>query len=105
MVIASRRDFIKTASAGGPFDAAVLRNNHQSITHLHLKDRKRNDGPNMPWDEGDTPVQPVLTVLKEKKYPICALVEYEYQGVATPIEKVKMHDIHAAGRLAAVNKG
>jgi sugar phosphate isomerase/epimerase len=64
-------------------------NNHESITHLHLKDRKRNDGPNMPWGEGDTPIKPVLTLLKEKKYPIRAFIEYEYQGVGTPIEEVK----------------
>jgi hypothetical protein len=25
---------------------------HDRITHLHLKDRKRDDGPNMPWGEG-----------------------------------------------------
>jgi hypothetical protein len=28
-------------------------------------------------------------LLKEKKYPIRAFVEYEYQGVGTPIEEVK----------------
>jgi sugar phosphate isomerase/epimerase len=72
------------------FDAVqFIRNNHESITHLHLKDRKKNDGPNMPWGQGDTPIKPVLMLLKEKKYPIRAFVEYEYQGVGTPIEEVK----------------
>jgi hypothetical protein len=43
----------------------------------------------MPWGEGDTPIKPVLLLLKEKKYPIPAFVEYEYRGTGTPIEEVK----------------
>jgi protein involved in ribonucleotide reduction len=30
-----------------------------------------------------------LTLLKEKKYKIPALVEYEYKGAGTPVEEVK----------------
>ena len=43
----------------------------------------------MAWGEGDTPIKPVLLLLKEKKYPIPAFVEYEYSGTGTPIEEVK----------------
>src|SRR5215475_9397365 len=72
------------------FDAVqFIRDNHDHITHLHLKDRKKNQGPNVPWGEGDTPIKPVLTLLKEKKYPIRALVEYEHRGAGTSIEEVK----------------
>ena len=72
------------------FDAVTfIRDNHDNITHLHLKDRKKNDGPNMPWGEGETPIKQVLLLLKEKKYPIRAFVEYEYRGTGTPIDEVK----------------
>jgi sugar phosphate isomerase/epimerase len=72
------------------FDAvAYIRENHEYITHLHMKDRKKNDGPNMPWGEGETPIRQVLLLLKEKKYPIRAFVEYEYRGPGTPIDEVK----------------
>ena len=72
------------------FDAVTyIRDNHDNITHLHLKDRKKNDGPNMPWGEGETPIRQVLLLLKEKKYPIRAFVEYEYRGTGTPIDEVK----------------
>jgi sugar phosphate isomerase/epimerase len=72
------------------FDAvAFISENHQHITHLHIKDRKKNDGPNMPFGEGDTPIKPVLLLLKEKRYPIPALIEYEYKGAGTPVEEVK----------------
>ena len=72
------------------FDAVqFIRDHHHQITHLHVKDREKNDGANLPWGEGETPIKPVLTLLKEKKYPIRALVEYEYRGSGTPIEEVK----------------
>jgi sugar phosphate isomerase/epimerase len=72
------------------FDAVqYIRENHDRITHLHVKDRKKNDGANMPWGEGDTPIKEVLILLKEKKYPIRAFVEYEHRGAGTPVEEVK----------------
>jgi sugar phosphate isomerase/epimerase len=76
-------------SAAGYDPVAFIEQHHASITHLHLKDRKNNDGPNVPWGEGDTPIKPVLLLLKEKKYPIPAFVEYEYRGTGTPVEEVK----------------
>jgi sugar phosphate isomerase/epimerase len=72
------------------FDAVeFIQQNHSEITHLHMKDRKKNQGQNMPWGEGDTPIKPVLTLLKEKKYPIRAFIEYEHRGTGTPVEEVK----------------
>ncbi len=76
-------------SAAGFDPVAFIQQHHADITHLHIKDRKKNDGPNTLWGEGDTPIKPVLSLLKEKKYPIPALVEYEYQGSGTPVEEVK----------------
>ena len=72
------------------FDAVpYIRENHEQITHLHIKDRKKNDGTNEQFGDGDTPIQQVLALLKEKKYPIRALVEYEYVGLRTSPEEVK----------------
>ena len=72
------------------YDAVqFVRDHHDQITHLHIKDRKKNDGANLPWGEGETPIKQVLTLLREKKYPIRAFIEYEYRGTGTPIEEVK----------------
>jgi len=75
-------------SAAGYDPVAFIQEHHDRITHLHLKDRKKNDGPNVPWGEGDTPIKQVLLLLKDKKYPLPALVEYEYRGTGTPVEEV-----------------
>ena len=66
----------------------VIEEHHARITHLHLKDRQRNNGPNKPFGEGDTPIKQVLQFLRQKGYSIPALIEYEYQGTASPIEEV-----------------
>jgi len=66
-----------------------IRANHQHILVLHLKDRKRDEGPNMPWGEGDTPIKQVLQLLKKEKYPMRALIEYEYQGASDSVTEVK----------------
>ena len=75
---------------GGNNDpVAFISQHHDRITHLHMKDRKRDNGPNMPWGEGQTPLKEVLKLIKNKHYPIYAIIEYEYKGTGTPIEEVK----------------
>jgi sugar phosphate isomerase/epimerase len=72
------------------FDAvAYIREHHAAITNLHLKDRKKHEGDNVPWGEGDTPIRDVLLMLKKEKWPIPAYVEYEYRGAGTPIQEVQ----------------
>jgi len=71
------------------FDAVdYIQKNHRNIVLLHLKDRKKNQGPNMPWGEGDTPIKQVLLLLKQNKYSIPAFIEYEYKGTGTSQQEV-----------------
>ncbi len=76
-------------TAGGFDPVSYIDENHAKITHLHMKDRKKNNGPNESFGEGDTPIKQVLTLLKDKHYPLPALIEYEYKGTGTPVEEVK----------------
>ena len=72
------------------FDAvAFLREHHADITNLHLKDRKKHEGLNVPWGQGDTPLRDVLVMLKREQWPIPAYVEYEYRGASSSTEEVK----------------
>jgi sugar phosphate isomerase/epimerase len=72
------------------YDAvAYIREHHADITNLHLKDRKKNQGDNLPWGQGETPIREVLQLLKKEKWPIPADVEYEYRGEGTSPQEVK----------------
>jgi sugar phosphate isomerase/epimerase len=49
------------------------------ILSLHLKDRKVNNGPNMPFGQGDTPVALVLQYMKRNQLTFPADIELEYK--------------------------
>jgi sugar phosphate isomerase/epimerase len=75
------------------YDAvAYIQANHARITNLHLKDRRRNQGPNVPWGQGDTPIKAVLQLLRQQKWDIPANIEYEYQGQDTVAEVAKCYE-------------
>jgi sugar phosphate isomerase/epimerase len=71
------------------FDAVeYLKQNHERIVTLHIKDRKRNQGDNVVFGAGDTPIKAVLNALRENRWKIPANIEYEYKGADT-VEEVK----------------
>jgi len=73
---------------------SFLEEHHAKILTIHIKDRKKNHGPNMPLGQGDTNIKGVLDVLKTKHYPIPAMIEYEYgkPGMDTVAEVQKCFD-------------
>jgi sugar phosphate isomerase/epimerase len=70
------------------FDAVdFLQAHHDRILSLHIKDRRKHQGGHVPFGEGDAPIGPVLRLLRDRKWPIPANIEYEYEGGDT-IEEV-----------------
>ena len=66
-------------TAAGYDAVAFIKQHHDKITNLHIKDRKKNHGPNVAvWGTGDTPMRDVLQLLKKEKYPFPANLELEY---------------------------
>ncbi|PYV37140.1 MAG: sugar phosphate isomerase/epimerase [Acidobacteria bacterium] len=75
------------------FDAVdYLSKHHDRIVTLHIKDRKRDHGANLPFGEGDTPIKEVLGLLRDKKWKIPANIEYEYKGADTVAEVKKCYE-------------
>ena len=83
------------------FDAlAFLQEHRDRITNLHLKDRKRDQGPNTPWGDGDTPIREVLAWLKAQRSPIRAYIEYEYKGARSVVDEVRACAAYTVRSLA-----
>ena len=66
-------------TAAGYDAVAFIQKHHDKITNLHVKDRKKDHGPNVAvWGAGDTPIKDVLQLLKKEKYGFPANLELEY---------------------------
>ena len=92
--------FIKVTLDTGHFTAfggdavKFVREHHDRIANLHLKDRlrraeDRNDQNTPEWGKGDAPIAEVLQLMKRERYTFPASIEYEYAGKGTAVEEVQ----------------
>jgi sugar phosphate isomerase/epimerase len=68
---------------------AFMQEHHARIPMIHLKDRKKNQGANTVFGQGDTPIKEALQLIKTKKWPMRAYIEYEYRGTESSTAEVK----------------
>ena len=62
--------------AAGYDPIAYLKQHHSRITNIHIKDRKKDNGAEMPFGEGDTPLKDALLLVKREKYDFPVCIEY-----------------------------
>jgi sugar phosphate isomerase/epimerase len=65
-----------TASCGDA--VAFIRRYHDKLPSIHIKDYKSTVGGSKPWGQGDSPIKPVMQLLKTLKYPGVVTIEYDY---------------------------
>jgi sugar phosphate isomerase/epimerase len=70
-----------------------LKEHHERVTHVHLKDRKFNNGPNTLFGQGDTPIAEVLRLIRDNKWNIQATIEFEYK---VPADSDRMTELARA---------
>ncbi len=78
-----------TAANFDPLD--YLAKHHDRIVTLHIKDRKRDQGANVVFGEGDTKIKEALALLAKNRWKIPANIEYEYKGADTIVEMKKCY--------------
>jgi sugar phosphate isomerase/epimerase len=92
--------YIKVTLDTGHFTAfggdavKFVREHHDRMANLHLKDRlrraeDRNDQNTTEWGKGDAPIVEVLQLMKKERYTFAACIEYEYAGKGTAVEEVQ----------------
>jgi sugar phosphate isomerase/epimerase len=87
-------------TAAGYDAVSYIKENHDRITNIHLKDRKKNSDVanqpggimtnNYPWGQGGTPIKEVLLLMKSQHYQFPADIEYEYEcrAAGSPVDEI-----------------
>lgn len=77
-------------AATGESPIPLIEKHHNRILNLHLKDRLKNNGANLPWGTGETPIAATLQFLKKNKFTFPAEIELEYNfpKTSTAVEEV-----------------
>jgi sugar phosphate isomerase/epimerase len=79
---------IGDATGGGWDPLRFVRDHHERIALLYIKDRRR-DNTSVAWGEGDTPVKEVLLLVRDRKLPIRCYVDNDYKSPLSRAEDVK----------------
>jgi sugar phosphate isomerase/epimerase len=83
-----------------------VREHHDKIVNLHLKDRLKNhpephtDENTPEFGKGDAPIKEILQLMKREKYPFAATIEYEYKSDRPAVEEVRRCVEYAKAALA-----
>ncbi len=76
--------------AAGNNDAVEFISKHpERVLGLHVRDRMRDNGPEMPLGKGDAQIKGCLRLIREKQYPIHCTIELLYGFLRPSVEEVK----------------
>ena len=77
-----------TAANGDCVD--FLAKHHQRVSSVHLGDRRRNNGRSAPFGDGDAPLIEVLRLIRDNRWPIVVLLEFEHGTLRPAVEEVQL---------------
>jgi len=77
-------------TAGNGDSVGFLERHHDRVSSVHVGDRRRNNGRSTPFGEGDSPIIEVLRSIRDNKWPIVALLEFEHGTLRKEVEEVQL---------------
>lgn len=77
-----------------------LQRHHDRVVAIHLGDRRRNNGRSAPFGEGDSPIIEVLRLIRDNRWPIVALLEFEHGTLRPAVEEVQLQFDYCKRALA-----
>jgi sugar phosphate isomerase/epimerase len=69
---------------------AFLAKHHARVAAIHLGDRRKNNGRSTPFGEGDAPILQVLRMIRDNRWPIVVLLEFEHGTLRPEVEEVQL---------------
>jgi sugar phosphate isomerase/epimerase len=79
---------IGDATRAGNDAFAVVRDYHDRLADIHLKDCKFK-GASVPFGQGDSQMKEVLQFLKQKRSPVRARIDCDYPGTGSSVDEVQ----------------
>jgi len=67
-----------------------LERHHGLVAGLHVGDRRKHNGRSTPFGEGDAPIIEVLRLIRDNRWPIVALLEFEHGTLRPEVEEVDL---------------
>jgi sugar phosphate isomerase/epimerase len=67
-----------------------LQRHYDRISSVHLGDRRRNNGRSTPFGEGDAPIIEILRMIRDNRWPIVALLEFEHGTLRPQVDEVQL---------------
>jgi sugar phosphate isomerase/epimerase len=67
-----------------------LERHHDRVAGLHVGDRRKHNGRSAPFGEGDAPIIEVLRMIRDNRWPIVALLEFEHGTLRPAVEEVQL---------------
>jgi sugar phosphate isomerase/epimerase len=67
-----------------------LERHHYRIAGLHVGDRRKHNGRSTPFGEGDAPIIELLRMIRDNRWPIVALLEFEHGTLRPEVEEVDL---------------
>lgn len=81
---------VRHFTAGNGDCLGFLERHHDRTSTVHLGDRRKNNGHSTPFGEGDAPIIEILRMIRDNRWPIVVLLEFEHGTLRTGVEEVQI---------------